>query len=173
MRKHTGMRPHDIPVLIKVFIIQEKPWLIKDLATHLHISQSEVSESLHRSMYAGLIDEQKQKIQAQSFYEFIIYGLPYVFPQKPGPLARGIPTAHSHPALQNKFVSDTKYIWPHPDGRDVGFAIKPFYPKQIIAVRQDDQLYLMLSLIEVIRVGKAREVKYARAQLMKLFRIEK
>lgn len=173
MRKHTGMRPHDIPVLVKVFIIQEKPWLIKDLASSLYISQSEVSESLHRSMYAGLIDEQKQRIHAQSLFEFITYGLRYVFPQKPGHLARGIPTAHSHPALLSKFVSEEKYIWPYPDGKDIGFVIEPFYQKQTNAIRQDEQLYLILSLIEMIRVGKVREVNYARTQLMKLLRIEK
>lgn len=173
MRKHTGMRPHDIPVLVKVFSIQEKPWLIKNLATSLYISQSEVSESLHRSMYAGLIDEQKQSIHAQNLFDFILYGLRFVFPQKPGPLARGIPTAHSHPALQSKFVSEIKYIWPHPDGKDIGFSIEPFYQKQTNAVRQDEQLYLILSLIEIIRVGKVREVNYARTELMKLFRIEK
>ena len=173
MRKHTGMRPHDIPILVKVFITQEKPWLIKDLATSLYISQSEVSESLHRSMYAGLIDEHKQRIYTQGFYEFIIYGLRYVFPQKPGHMARGIPTAHSHPALESKFVSKTKYVWPHPDGEDVGFAIEPFYLKQSKAILEDEQLYFIMSLIEMIRVGKAREVNYARTQLMKLFRIEK
>lgn len=173
MRKHTGMRPHDIPILIKVYLERDKAWLMKDISASLYISPSEVSESLNRSWYAGLIDADKVRVQAQNFYEFLIHGVRYVFPQQPGPLVRGIPTAHSHPQVKEKFISDIKYVWASSmAGKDIGQAIDPFYPKQVDAVLQDEQLYLILSLIDMIRVGKTREVKYAKEQLLKIFRID-
>lgn len=149
--------------------MQERPWLIKDLSASMHISQSEVSESLHRSMYAELIDEKKQRVLSHSLFEFLIYGLRYVFPQKPGHLLRGLPTAHSHPSMQTKFITNTTYVWPDAEGQFLGHAIEPFYAKQVNACHQDDHLYLILSLIEVIRVGKVREISYVKEQLKKLF----
>ena len=171
MRKHTGMRPHDIPVLINIYLRQDKPWLMKDISSSLDISPSEVSESLNRSRYAGLIDDHKEKVLTQNLFDFLIHGVRYVFPQQPGPLMRGIPTAHSHPKIQGKFISDVKYVWPSSDGKDIGQSIDPLYQKQVKAVLQDEQLYFILSLIDMIRVGKTREVKYAKDQLNKIFQI--
>jgi len=145
---------------------------MKDISASLDISPSEVSESLNRSCYAGLIDAEKLNVQTQNFYEFLIHGVRYVFPQHPGALIRGIPTAHSHPKVKEKFISDIKYVWASVDGQDIGQAIDPFYPKQINAVLRDEQLYLILSMIDMIRVGKTREVRYAKEQLHKIFRID-
>ncbi len=48
MKKHSGMRPHDIVVLLKIASKGNTPWLMKDLASELAISAGEISESLHR-----------------------------------------------------------------------------------------------------------------------------
>jgi hypothetical protein len=165
MRKHTGMRPQDIPILIKVLSMKDQPWLVKDLAFQLFISQSEVSESLHRSMYAGLIDNSKKRVQSQNFLEFMMYGLRYAFPQQPGSIVRGMPTAHSHPTLQNKFIADTKFVWADPESNAIGLSIEPFYPKQVHAARIDESLYYKLCLIDMLRVGKQREVNFAKEEL--------
>lgn len=167
MRKHTGMRPQDIAILIKVMSMKGRPWLVKDLAFELFLSQSEVSESLHRSMYAGLIDGDKKWVQSQNFHEFILYGLRYVFPQQPGSIVRGMPAAHSHPRLQNKFIADTKLVWPDPESNSIGLSIEPFYSKQVKAAKQDESLYYNLCLIDMIRGGKPREVNYAKEELKK------
>lgn len=159
------MRPQDIPILIKVISMKDQPWLVKDLAFQLFLSQSEVSESLHRSMYAGLIDNSKKRVQSQNFLEFMMYGLRYAFPQQPGSIVRGMPTAHSHPTLQNKFIADTKFVWPDPASNAIGLSIEPFYPKQVNAARLDDSLYYKLCLIDMLRVGKQREVNFAKEEL--------
>jgi predicted transcriptional regulator len=51
MKAHQGVRPHDIVVLLKIISL-DKNWLNKDLASSLYISNSEISESLNRSMIA-------------------------------------------------------------------------------------------------------------------------
>lgn len=172
MKLHTGMRPHDIPILVKVHILQDVPWLMKDVSSSLYISPSEVSESLNRSKIAGLIGDEKKQILGMNFLEFLFYGVRYVFPQPPGAITRGVLTAHSHPDIAKKFVSDSKCVWPYAEGKQIGAAVQPFYPNQPKAALQDDRFYLIMALIDMIRIGRTREVKYAREQLKKIFRIE-
>lgn len=169
MRTHTGIRPQDIVILLKIVSYGQQPWLAKDLAISLFLSGSEVSESLNRSAFAGLIDSNKKKVMKLNFLEFIIHGLRYTFPQQPGVMHRGMPTAFSHPRIQARFPTDTKLVWPDPDGNDFGWTIEPFYEKQIKAARQDESLYYNLCLIDMIRVGKPREVNFACEELKKCF----
>jgi len=172
MKKHTGMRPQDIPILLKIISYNKskewQEWQMKHLAFHLGISQSEVSESLNRSMEAGLIDESKKHVNRISLLEFLIHGIKYVFPQKPGAITRGVKTAHSAPPLDKKISSEMKFVWPDAYGQDMGQAIEPLYPTLVQPCRVDDILYQSLALVDVMRVGKAREQELARRELEKL-----
>lgn len=159
------MRPQDIVVLLKIIAIAERSWLLKDLAGELFISPSEISESLHRSYLAGLIDYDKKKVSRQSLMEFLEHGLQYVFPQHPGSMVNGIPTAHSHPYMRQFFNSNTAYVWPEMQGRVRGLAIEPLYNNQTKAIEKDEKLYLLLALVDVIRVGRRREVNEAITKL--------
>jgi predicted transcriptional regulator len=168
MRKHNGMRPQDIVVLIKILCLPKNSnWKLMDLVSSLHLSQSEISESLNRSSFAGLIDVSKKKIMRLSLMEFIEHGLQYVFPQHPGALVRGIQTAHSHDFIRKKIMSSEIYVWPDSEGNVRGQAIEPLSKSVIKAVKEDKLLYQLLSLIEVVRVGKTRELKIAINELKK------
>ncbi len=156
------MRPQDIVILLGIISYGKKDWLIKDLANSLYISQSEVSESLNRSHTAGLIDYNKRRVNRLALYEFLEFGLPYVFPVQPGPVVSGVPTAHSHPALKDKIISEQFYVWPEPGGSVRGFAVEPFYNKQVKAVKENDELYKLLAMVDVLRIGKRRETKFAK-----------
>src|SRR3954468_6239430 len=114
MKKHNGMRPQDILILLKMVSLENEEFYLKDLSLQLFISPSEVTESVNRSMLAGLIASDKKTVMRKALLEFLIHGLPYVFPQKPGALAPGMPTAHSAPPLNKEFKSDERYIWPDP-----------------------------------------------------------
>jgi hypothetical protein len=164
-RRHNGMRPQDLVVLLKIIILDNKDWQLKDLANSLYISPSEISESLDRSQYAGLIDYSKRRVNKLNFLDFLLYGMKYVFPCMPGIPTRGIPTAHSHPYMNTLINSDQPYVWPTPDGIHMGQAIDPFYPNQIKAVIDDDTLYKTLALLDVIRVGRVREIQFAVKEL--------
>jgi len=170
MRKHSGMRPQDIVILLKIIAKKDQPWQFKDLAQELHISPSEISESLHRSSIGGLIEaDTRKKVYRQSLIEFLEHGLHYVFPALPGSMVNGIYTAHSHPIMQKEFASDSlPYVWPEPRGAVRGLAIEPLYKEQVEAVRKDPILYEMLALLDVIRVGRVREVKFAIEELKRL-----
>lgn len=162
MKKHSGMRPQDIVVLLKIIALKTEDWYIKDIAYSLKISQSEVSEVLNRCKIAGLIDSKKKKVHLNSFKEFLIFGLKYVFPAAPGTMVRGIPTAHSAPPI-NEHISEGKdiYVWPYAKGNKRGQAIEPLYRTLPEIALEDQQLYELLSIVDTIRVGRAREIKIA------------
>jgi hypothetical protein len=169
MRKHNGMRPQDIVILLKILAKESQPWQNKDLSAELYISASEITESLHRSALAGLIDsDNRKKVYRQSILEFLEHGLHYVFPTAPGTMINGVYTAHSHPFMQQQFQVETlHYVWPDPRGNVRGLSIEPLYKEQVKAAMHDQKLYLMLALIDVIRVGRVRELKVAIEELKK------
>ena len=168
MRRHNGMRPQDVAILLKICALAEHPWQLAGLAAALRISISEVSESLNRSQLAGLIDFKKKRVNRQNLFDFLSHGLQYVFPVQPGALVRGIPTGHSHPFMKAQFASEMNYVWPDVKANEMGSQIDPLYPKQVEAVIEDPTYYKLLAMADVLRVGKVREVKYALEELHKL-----
>ncbi len=164
------MRPQDIVILLKIIGKGNQPWQNKDLAAELYISPSEISESLYRSSLGGLIDaDHRKKVFRQSVMEFLEHGLHYVFPAAPGTMVNGIYTAHSHPFMQRHFNAENlHYVWPDARGNVRGLSIEPLYKQQVKASLQDEKLYLMLALLDVIRVGRVREFKVAIDELKKM-----
>ena len=169
MRVHNGMRPQDIVILLKIIAKEGKSWHNKDLSKELFISASEISESLRRSGIAGLIDmEKKKKVFRQSLLEFLQHGIRFVFPVQPGTLVNGMPTAHSHSFMRTHFSSELDYVWPDTRGNDRGLSIEPLYKNQVKAAKLDVNLYQMLALVDVIRVGRVRETIVAVDELKKM-----
>lgn len=162
------MRPQDIVVLFKIIAKGNIPWQNKDLAAALYISPAEISASLDRSMVAGLINTERKKVHKQTFMEFLQYGLHVVFPVVPGGVVNGMYTAHAHPFMQQSFPSNEAYVWPDVTGSGRGQSITPLYRQAVKAAADDELLYKMLALADVIRVGKVREIHIAIDVLKKI-----
>lgn len=167
MKKHHGMRAHDVVVLLKIIAKGDEKWLMKDLSYELFISSSEISESLNRSSFAGLIAPDKKQIMRQSLIDFLKFGLQYVFPKKPGRIVRGIPTAHSAKPLNEIIQSKQNYVWAYAEGETKGQVIEPLHKNVAKACLKDAKLYELLALVESIRVGKVREKNIAIQELEK------
>ncbi len=166
MKRHRGMRPQDVVILLKLVALDGESWTRMGLATSLFLSQSEVSESLNRSRIAGLFDESKRVVNRAALLEFILFGLRYVFPVHPGSMVRGMPTSHSAPPMARKIVSGgEELVWPDDEGKIRGQAVEPLYPGVPAAARKDLALYELLVLVDALRVGKARERRAAEAEL--------
>ena len=163
--KNSNMSPQDIVVLLKIIASDGETWIQIPMAKKLGLAQSEMSRSIARSKYAGLLDSSGHKVRRLALMEFIQYGLPYAFPQRPGPLVRGIPTSHSASPLKEQIQSDENYVWPSAQGNLKGQAIIPLYKSVPDAVKQDTMLHEMLSLVDAVRVGNAREKKLAITEL--------
>lgn len=168
MKSHNGMRPQDIVILLKIITTPNLNWQYRDMASDLSLSTSEISESLMRSHIAGLIDESRRRVFRQSLMEFIEHGIHYVFPQQPGTMVTGVPTAHSHNFFKARFSKGLDYVWPDEKGQTRGLSITPLYKGVTKAIQLDEPLYLLLAAIDIIRVGKVRELKAALTELNKI-----
>ena len=174
MKKHNGMRPQDIVVLLKIISMQNQEWRNIDVATALNLSPSEVSEALNRSKIAKLIDVKKKRVNPNAFKEFLIYGLKYVFPVEPGAIVRGIPTAHSAPPISEHISqSEDIYVWPYAKGTKRGQAIEPLYKTIPEVAQRDKSFYALLVITDTLRVGRAREIKIAIEELEKRMKYAK
>ena len=161
------MRPQDVVILIKILLEEKQNWTQISLAKALFMSQSEISESLSRSRYARLLYDKGRKVVRQSFMDLLEYGIPFIFPQQPGNVVRGIPTSHSTSPLKKEILSEEQYVWPYVKGHVRGHAIQPLYYSVVHAVELDQSLYEMLALIDALRVGRARERNLALEMLKK------
>lgn len=167
MKKHSGMRPHDIVVLLKIAAKGSNAWYMKDLSVELGISASEISESLNRSAIAGLISKNKKRLMKLAILDFLEHGLRYVYPQQPGAKVRGVATAHSAAPLNKEIVSSEPYVWPYGLGTVRGESIEPLHPKVPEACLKDPVFYEYMALCDALRVGRAREKNIAIEELRK------
>lgn len=165
--KQQIMSPHDIVILLKIVSYGDQTWFQKPLAEALGISQSEISKSLNRSKYAGLLTPNGKTIMKMALLEFLQYGLRYVFPQKPGAVVRGVPTSHSAKPLSDEIQSSEAYVWPYGKGTVRGQSIVPLYASVPEAALKDAKLHELLALTDALRVGRARERELAVKELKK------
>lgn len=61
-QSRNNLKPQDILILLKIVVLGKQSWFHHTIAQELGISQSEVSQSLNRSRYAGLIDASRKKV---------------------------------------------------------------------------------------------------------------
>jgi len=131
MRPFNGIKPQDIAVLIKLASLGEKKWQHMDLVAALGLSQTEISFSLNRCRTAGFLDSTKKKVMKTALLEFLVHGLKYVFPALPGPISRGLPTAHSAAPLAGKIVAIAKELKILPGDYSITFKHEPIYADDV------------------------------------------
>ena len=138
-----------------------------EIAQQLGLSQGEIAKALSRLNKAGLV--QDKRVNRTAALEFILHAIKYIFPAEVGALATGVPTAISSPAHEKMVVQtgDDVYVWPSIHGKKRGQMIKPFYPQLAEAALKDSDFYGLMSAIEILRVGRARERKLAEHYLEK------
>src|SRR5438270_11271516 len=102
----------DIVVLL-MLVAESQPKTYAELSQELGISASEIHAAVKRCINAGLIGRESRKPLLKPVEEFLLYGVPYAFPARHGPLARGVPTAHAAPPLASQISSDDlPPVWP-------------------------------------------------------------
>jgi len=168
MKKHNGMRPQDVVILLKMLICEDCPRTFGDLALELQISAAEVSCAMERNRLAGLVNPAKNQVNKLALREFLIYGLKYVFPPQLGHSTRGIATAHSAPPVSHHITEGREnYVWEYYKGTRTGNSIVPLYAKIPKFIEHDKELYEYLAIVDTFRVGKNREVDIAINELDK------
>ncbi|MDN3519006.1 hypothetical protein QWY84_15415 [Aquisalimonas lutea] len=140
---------------------------IRALADETGISKSQVSLALQRCLEVGLARKDRKtgvpRANTKALFEFIVHGLRYVFPARPGEITRGIATSFAAPVLEGRLFSsgDLPMVWPDARGNTKGQAVAPLFRSAPYAVRRDRDLYAMLALVDAIRLGQPRESQMA------------
>jgi hypothetical protein len=145
----------------------------EQIAADLGISQSTAHAGVARLRKAGLLLPGREKrTDRLALLEFIEHGLRYVFPATLGATRLGIPTAHSGPVLA-AFIDagDEPYVWPSREGTVRGRSVEPLLPKMDQVARRSPELYASLSLVDALRVGRARERELASRELRSRFNV--
>ncbi|EPJ48520.1 MAG: hypothetical protein OFPII_05780 [Osedax symbiont Rs1] len=142
-------------------------YTVRALAQETGISKSQINLGLNRCYEVGLAKKDRHldvpRANKRALFDFIIYGLKYIFPAKPKELTRGIATAFAAPVLKDKLMSAGEFVlvWPDARGNTKGQSVEPLFKSATFAVRRDPQMYALLALVDAIRLGQPREANLA------------
>lgn len=174
------LKPQDLLVVLKFAALSgDQISSFAALGESLFISASEAFAATRRATTCRLLIENAElangverfRPSAPNLREFLISGLPHVFPAEPGKAVRGFCTAQDAPPLSTQVVrpqGELPWVWPHPDGDTRGLGLKPLYRSVPDAARRDARLYTWLSLADALRAGDARVRTLAAQEVSKL-----
>ena len=162
------MKPQDLLVLLKKMTHDGKDLSCRGLAASLGMNPSSVSESLERSKKAQLVDRNKKRVNTLALHEFLVHGVQYVFPAEVGRVGRGMPTYVSASPIKEQISNSAEsYVWHDVKGSARGQQIQPLYSTIPQAVKEDNELYQLLVIVDTLRMGRVREREIAIAELTK------
>src|ERR1700736_5705742 len=159
----------DIVVALKIALIGEGKRTFLVLARELALSASDVHNSTRRAEQAGIVAADRGdglRVIKPALQEFLLHGVRYAFPPVLGGVSQGIATAAAGPTLSGLLVAATENptVWPYVHGKARGPALCPLYPLAPEAALKDHELYDLLTLVDAIRIGAARDRELAREE---------
>lgn len=158
------LKPQDVIVALKIHVAGPMPF--SALGASVGISASQAYSAVQRAIRCGILAEGGKRIKPVALLEMLV-ALKRFFPAEKGAITKGIPTAHSGPPLKDIVTGsqEATVVWPDPDGTTVGIAYVPLYKTVPHAAKSDNELYELLSLVDALRSGRAREVAIAKNEL--------
>ena len=160
--RQLALRPADVAVALELALRPGQG--LVPLATAVGISLGEAHNAVSRLRRARLLRPDERRIVAPALADFLVHGVPYAFPGELGAESRGVPTAHAGPSLAQEFKGDP-IVSPSVDGRLRGQSLVPLYPAAPRLAGRVPDLYDLLTLVDALRVGRARERSRAAALL--------
>ena len=169
------LKPQDTLLVLKYWSLKRggQDSSVRGISEAIGISASEVSKGTKRLMTSHLVVERSGSVFAESgaLLEWLCYGVRYAYPQESVGYGRGMATSWNCPVLESEMTPPIPpLVWPYSGGDIEGALIKPIHDSVPAAARRDDYLYCAMSLLEVIRGGKPRELAIARELLTKLIK---
>jgi hypothetical protein len=158
-----ALRPLDVVVALQLALRPEEKY--EALASTLAVAVSAAHRAVTRLEAAGLILPHRRAAARSPLIDFIVHGVPYSFFAVIGSEAPGVPTAYSAPPLAASIESDRPLVWPSIQGAVRGDTLLPLYPGAPSLPGRDPALYEVLTLVDALRVGRARERRIAAEML--------
>lgn len=150
----------DVYVLLKVVALHNMhDWIQSRLAHDIGISPSVVNRTLKKAEEIKLYSSAHKSVNIRFLEEALVHGARYFLAPKKGGEVRGIPTAWAAPPLVHQIVSADALppVWPDPMGEVRGLSVEPLHPSAPRAALNDPRFYELLALLDVLRIGGARE----------------
>ena len=168
------LRPQDFVIALKFAAVRNRALNTVVVANEVGLTLAQTHEAIGRAIAAHLLVQmgvtkgqlgRPAKRIAPSFaalIEFAIHGARYVFVPERGKLARGMPTSVSAPPLRDVLLEKgPPLVWPDPKGKVRGETFSPLHPCAVHASAQDPELYALLTLVDALRDGTARDREFA------------
>lgn len=166
MYKQDTLKPTDVVVALALAVQEgNSDPTFGSLAADLGISSSTAFKAVRRLGAAGLMRPGTRQPNRTALRQFVAHGIRHAFPPILGREARGVPTAYAAPALRDRFVVEQGVVWPDVRGSERGLALVPLYPQATKLPERAPQVYRMLTLIDAVRIGRARERSAALVEL--------
>jgi predicted DNA-binding transcriptional regulator len=162
--KPLALKSQDVVVAAWLGISSGEQWTYDRLARELEMSTQTVFEAVQRLVAARLVNPARRRLARQEFLEFVEHGLRYAFPVQPGDKkVTGVPTGISASPLVGKLLSgdDATVVWPSRHGRTIGRRVVPLHRSAPEVVDRNPRLYEMLTLLDAMRLGGARDREVA------------
>jgi DNA-binding Lrp family transcriptional regulator len=171
MNKQDTLKPVDLVVALALAIAPEGTGsTFSQLGQIVGVSSSTAFEAVQRLQRAGLLRPGTRDPNRHALRNFLEYGVRHAFPPSLGPEARGVATAYSGPELSAQFDIAKPIVWPD-RGRSVhGTALTPLFPQATSLPERAPDLYNALTLVDALRVGRARERTAAMEALDRLLK---
>jgi hypothetical protein len=159
--RQTSLKPQDIYILLALMVIDTENSSYPDLAEKTGLAVSAVHAALKRAAASklALIQHRRPVVLKPQLLEFLLHGLKYAFPPVWGSLTRGVPTAYAAAPL-NSIISpssDPVPVWAYSKGTVRGISLAPLYPTVPECAIRAPKLYDLLTLVDALRSGQARE----------------
>ena len=171
-QKQIFLKPQDLVVALKLALAPDSAPSYAQLAKDLFMSASEAHAAVQRAVVSRLLVQSSVGLTANAaaLQEFLLHGLTYSFPGVEGPVTRGMPTGAAAPHWAATFdqTQGLPWVWPDAQGDTRGPAMIPLYPNVPSACRADPKLYRMLSSLDALRAGAAREREIAQLEVLRL-----
>lgn len=168
------LRALDIVVGIKL-ICQPGLGQVKT-ATQLGLHQSQVSNSIKLLLDRQLFWGSKKKLEPNFYaWEELLPILKYFYPANMGSITVGMPTSYAAPPLNTimQAGNDPVPVWPCGHAKTKGLRVEPLHPNIPEALIQypDQDFYEILTLVDALRIGSARDKEYGKKLLLEKFAI--
>ena len=168
VNSHLVLKPQDLVVALKLALNLHRDLVLANLADEMGMALSSLHGAVKRAELARLLSRATGSVRPirPAILEFALHGARYAYPGQLGPMTRGIPTAIGGPVLRPYFEDSSESpVWPDPEGTVRGPGLLPLNSCVLKASKNDAALYEVLTLIDALRVGAARERKIASEEL--------
>jgi hypothetical protein len=165
----SKLLPVDLLVAMKLVAVGDEALSLRRLEDELALSKSAVGNSLHRLRELDLVKDAPgggRRVNRMLLRDCLEQAARWIAPAKIGDFELGLPTAHSAEPLREKLVGDDDpVVIPLPHGPVRGRAVPPLHPLAPAAAAKDPKLYRLLTVVDALRIGRARERQLAAAEL--------